>query len=40
MIQVVYWSMIVGLGFAFIAIADTKLADVIVRKLFVRRKTR
>lgn len=37
MSYIIYWSLIVAAGIAFIAVADTKLADIIVRKLFVRR---
>ena len=35
--QILYWSILFGVGFAFVALADTKVMDKIVRFLFVRR---
>lgn len=37
MSYIIYWSLIVAAGVAFIAAADTKVMDGIIRKLFVRR---
>lgn len=38
MIHIIYWTIVVGAGFAFIAAADTKFMDDIIRRLFVRRR--